>query len=115
MAGTKLLHYIRVSNPVNPEVLTSYQLRLSSNRGNPYLEPSGYLKLLQGLPVFASYLCTHNPLPTIGPTIPATLATVLRDVYFTSNPNGPRCRPQTQLGKLTTGQLQEFPQLKPLP
>ncbi|MGB0098168.1 MAG: MlaD family protein [Solirubrobacteraceae bacterium] len=115
VAGTKLLHYIRVSNPVNPEVLTSYQLRLSSNRGNPYLEPSGYLKLLQGLPVFASYLCTHNPLPTIGPTIPATLATVLRDVYFTSNPNGPRCRPQTQLGKLTTGQLQEFPQLKPLP
>jgi phospholipid/cholesterol/gamma-HCH transport system substrate-binding protein len=113
-AGNKLLHYIRVSNPVNPEVLATYQKRLSSNRSNPYLEPGGYTQLLQGLPAFASYLCTPNPLPTIGPSIPATLATVLQSVYFTSDPSGPPCRAQTQLGKLT-GQLQDFPQLKPLP
>ena len=114
-AGNKLLHYIRVSNPVNPEVLAPYQRRLSSNRSNPYLEPGGYTQLLQGLPAFASYLCTHNPLPTIGPSIPATLATVLQSVYFTSDPSGPPCRAQTQLGTLTTGQMQDFPQLKPLP
>lgn len=114
-AGTKLLHYIRVSNPVNPEVLAPYQTRLSSNRSNPYLVPGGYTQLLQGLPAFASYLCTRNPLPTIGPSIPATLAAVLQNVYFTSDPRGPPCRAQTQLGGLTTGQLQDFPQLKPLP
>ena len=40
--GNKLLHYVRVSSPVNPETLTDYSHRLSSNRGNPYLVPSGY-------------------------------------------------------------------------
>ena len=112
---TKQLHYLRISNPVNPEVLTTYQNRLSSNRGNPYLEPGGYGKLVQGLPVFGGYVCTSNPLPTIGPDIPANLATTLRNVYFTSNPGGPPCRGQAPLGKATTGQQQAFPQLTPLP
>ncbi len=112
---TKVLHYVRISNPVNPEVLANYQKRLSSNRGNPYLIPGGYTKLLQGLPVFGGYLCTTTPQPTIGPTIDESLATVLRDVYFTSSPGGPPCKAQPPLGTATTGQAQAFPQLKPLP
>jgi hypothetical protein len=115
IAGDKLLHYLRISNPVNPEALTSYQKRLSSNRGNPYIAPGGYLSLLNGLSVFGNYLCTNNPLPTIGPTIPASLATVLRNVYFTSNPGGPPCKAQAPLGTTTTGHLQAFPFLNPLP
>ncbi len=114
-AGTALLHYLRVSNPVNPEVLTNYQHRLESNRGNPYMAPGAYSSLQQGWPVFGSYLCTANPLPTIGPGIDATLAEVLQSVYFTSDPSGPPCKAQPPLGALTTGQLQAFPQLKPLP
>jgi phospholipid/cholesterol/gamma-HCH transport system substrate-binding protein len=112
---SKQLHYLRISNPVNPEVLTSYQNRLSSNRANPYLEPGGYSKLQQGLPVFGGYVCTGNPLPTIGSDIPANLATVLRNVYFTSNPGGPPCKAQAPLGTATTGRHQAFPQLTPLP
>lgn len=112
---TRQLHYLRISNPVNPEVLTNYQKRLSSNRGNPYLEPGGYTQLLHGLRVFGSYLCTSNPQPTIGPTIEAGLAQILRDVYFTPSPGGPPCRAQGPLGAVTTGQQQAFPQLKPLP
>ena len=73
ISQTKLLHYLRISNPVNPETLTSYQHRLESNRGNPYMAPGGYQQLLGGLSVFGSYLCTANPQPTIGPTIPANL------------------------------------------
>jgi phospholipid/cholesterol/gamma-HCH transport system substrate-binding protein len=115
IAGTKIEHYLRISNPVNPEALTAYQKRLSSNRGNPYMAPGGYLKLLDGLSVFGNYLCTTNPLPTIGPTIPASLASVLRDVYYTSNPGGPPCKAQAPLGSVTTGQLQAFPHLQPLP
>ena len=114
-AGTGLLHYVRAAQPVNPEVLTAYQNRLSSNRGNPYLEPGGYLKLMQGLPVFGSYLCTNNPQPTIGPTIPADQAAILRADYYTSNPDGPPCVAQAPLGQLTTGQLQAFPHLTALP
>jgi phospholipid/cholesterol/gamma-HCH transport system substrate-binding protein len=114
-AGTGLLHYVRAAQPVNPEVLTEYPHRLESNRGNPYLEPGGYLKLAQGLPVFGSYLCTNNPQPTIGPTIPSDLAAILRSDYYTSNPQGPPCTAQALLGGLTTGQLQAFPHLTPLP
>jgi len=104
-----------VSNPVNPEVFLPYKNRLSSNRSNPYLAPRGYQNLLSGLSVFGSYLCTNNPQPTIGPTIPASLAQILRDVYYTAQPGGPPCKAQPPLGALTTGQNQSFPHLSQLP
>jgi hypothetical protein len=119
------LHYVRVSNPINPELLTRYQTRPSSNRSNPYLEPGGYGKLLQGLPVFGSYLCTSQPLPTFGSSLSAstasvagtvlTLAQLLAKYYYTPTPGGPRCTAQPSLGAQTTGQAQAFPQLQPLP
>jgi virulence factor Mce-like protein len=112
---TAQLHYLRISNPVNPEVLTAYQKRLQTNRGNPYMQPGGYLGLLHGLSVFGNYLCTSTPLPSISTQIPATLAAVLRSVYYTSDPSGPPCKPQAALGPSTTGQLQAFPHLQPLP
>ncbi len=112
---TGLLHYLRISNPVNPEVLTAYQNRLESNRGNPYMAPGGYGKLLAGLQVFGGYLCTRNPQPTIGPGIPATLVGFLSSVYYTANSGGPACRAQPPLGTTTTGQLTSYPHLNPLP
>jgi len=115
-SGTgKPVHYARLSNPVNPEVFFPYGRRLSSNRSNPYMAPGGYLNLLSGLSVFGSYLCTSNPQPTIGPSIPASLAKILRDVYYTTQPGGPPCKAQPSLGTVTTGQLQAFPHLTPLP
>lgn len=114
-AGTSTLHYLRLSNPVNPEVLTNYQTRLESNRGNPYMQPGGYSQLLQGLSVFAGNLCTNNPQPAPGPGIPANLLADFHRAYFTAKPGGPPCKAQAPLGANTTGQLQAFPQLKPLP
>jgi phospholipid/cholesterol/gamma-HCH transport system substrate-binding protein len=118
-------HYVRVSNPINPELLTPYQQRPSSNRSNPYLEPGGYLKLLNGLPVFGKYLCTTHPLPSFGASLSGittsvagtvlTLAQLLSNYYYTSTPGGPPCTAQPSLGALTTGQAQAFPQLQPLP
>jgi phospholipid/cholesterol/gamma-HCH transport system substrate-binding protein len=113
--GSTLLHYVRVSNPINPETLTDYSHRLSSNRGNPYLVPGGYYGLASGLPVFGSYLCTRNPPPAIGPSIPASLAAVLSADYYTADPSGPPCKGQEPLGEATIGHLQAFPQLQPLP
>jgi phospholipid/cholesterol/gamma-HCH transport system substrate-binding protein len=113
--SSKLLHYVRISNPINPETLTDYSHRLYSNRGNPYLVPGGFTALSGGLPVFGGYLCTTNPQPAIGPTIPAALAAVLSSVYYTSDPSGPSCKAQPPLGEATTGQLQAFPQLQPTP
>jgi phospholipid/cholesterol/gamma-HCH transport system substrate-binding protein len=119
------LHYLRTSNPINPELLTRYQTRPSSNRANPYLEPGGYLKLLHGLPVFGGYLCTSHPLPGFDSSLSDTTTSVngtvltleqlLQQYYYTSSPGGPPCTAQPPLGTLTTGQPQAFPQLQPLP
>ena len=117
-AQTKVLHYIRISNPINPETLTVYQRRPSSNRSNAYMQPGGYDQLLTGLPSFGGYLCTANALPTIGPSIDPSLAAILRAAYFTAKPGGPPCRPQPPLGTLLPGtlrQMQAFPHLQPLP
>jgi hypothetical protein len=113
--GQKLLQYVRVSTPLSPETLTDYGHRISTNRGNPYLVPGGYSSLFSGLPVFGNYLCTSNPPPTIGPTIPAALAAVLSADYYTSDPSGPACQAQPPLGEATTGQPQAFPQPQALP
>jgi ABC-type transporter Mla subunit MlaD len=115
LTQTALLHYLRISNPVNPETLNGYANRLESNRGSPYMVPGGYGKLLTGLQVYGGYLCTHNPQPTIGPGIPATLVGYLSSVYYTAKSGGPACRAQPPLGTVTTGQLTSYPHLNPLP
>jgi phospholipid/cholesterol/gamma-HCH transport system substrate-binding protein len=128
ISTSNLLHYALISNPVNPEVLTAHQRRLSSNRANPYLSPGGY-NLLSGLPVFGSYLCTSDPQPTFGAPLSAQQAQItvggktqtisvtqlLQAFYYTANPGGPPCKGQAPLGATTTGQSQAFPHLNPLP
>ncbi len=115
ITSTKLLHYLRISNPVNPETVAAYSHRISSNRGNPYMAPGGYAGLLHGLSVFDGALCTGTAQPTIGSTISSTLAAILRSTFYTPTPGGPPCKPQAPLGLATTGQPQAFPQLQPLP
>lgn len=120
---SKLLHYLRITNPISPEVLTAYSHRLSSNRGNPYTVPGILDQLTRGLPVFHAGLCTSNPQPTVGAEIQsatgysasgAVLADILRRAYYTATPGGPPCRAQSPLGVVTTGQLGSFPHLQPL-
>jgi phospholipid/cholesterol/gamma-HCH transport system substrate-binding protein len=118
-------HYVRISNPINPELLTTYTKRPDSNRSNPYIAPGGYTKLLKGLQSFGSYLCTSNPLPTFGSSLSdtttsvtgtvLTLAQLLAQYYYTATPGGPPCQAQAPLGSVTTGQNQSFPHLQPLP
>jgi phospholipid/cholesterol/gamma-HCH transport system substrate-binding protein len=115
ISSSKLLHYLRITNPVNPEVLAAYKHRLISNRANPYMAPGGYGQLAGGLSVFGSDLCTSNPQPSIGPTISSSLAAILRTTYYTTTPGGPACKTQAPLGGSTTGQPQAFPHLQPLP
>lgn len=119
------LHYLRISNPINPELLTAYAKRPSSNRSNAYMAPGGYNQLLSGLASFGSYLCTGNPLPTFDPSLSQTttsvtgtvltLAQLLAQYYYTPTPGGPPCKAQAPLGTVTTGQNQSFPHLQPLP
>jgi phospholipid/cholesterol/gamma-HCH transport system substrate-binding protein len=117
------LHYLRVMNPLNPEVMTGYANRLSTNRSNPYTEPGAYDRLAAGrpLPVFDASLCTSNPVPAapapVEPYMPADLVSRVNEfVYGAPNNVGraPPCVPQQPLGRLL-GQDGAYPRLQPLP
>jgi phospholipid/cholesterol/gamma-HCH transport system substrate-binding protein len=117
------VHYLRVMNPLNPEVMTGYPNRLATNRNNPYTEPGAYDRLGQRrpLPVFGSHLCTSNPTPN--PPAPnefltERLASEIQKFVFgfgTDNAGrAPPCEPQAPLGRII-GQSGQFPALQPLP
>jgi phospholipid/cholesterol/gamma-HCH transport system substrate-binding protein len=117
------LHYLRVMNPLNPEIMTGYSNRLGTNRTNPYSEPGAYDRLAQGqpLPVFGSYLCTSNPTPTPPPPneylSERLAAEIRRFVYGIGTENegrAPPCIEQAPLGRLV-GQSGRYPHVEPLP
>ena len=85
--------------PGQPGDADRYQHRLDSNRGNPYMAPGGYEQLMTGYPYSVVICAPANPQPTIGPTIPAKLAAILQDVYYTATPGGPPCKAQAPLGQ----------------
>jgi virulence factor Mce-like protein len=125
-SGGRQLHYLRISNPINPESLTPFAKRPETNRTNPYLAPGGFNNLRKGLKTFGTYLCTQNPLAPLSATLDdpstetsiagemLTLGEVVRTFFITSDPSGPPCTAQAPLGKQTTGQNATFPSLKPL-
>jgi phospholipid/cholesterol/gamma-HCH transport system substrate-binding protein len=117
------LHVLRVTNPMNPEIMAGFPNRLSTNRGNPYTAPGAYDRLAQGrpLPVFGSYLCTANPVPDapapVDPYWPALLVTRVNKFVYggTHSRNAaPPCEAQAPLGELI-GQSGAYPRLQPLP
>ena len=109
------VHYLRPSNPVNPENLAAYPTRIETNRSNPYLEPGGYAKLATGLEVFGRYLCTSNPVAPLAPDIAAlvpqeTVDLVNRIAYDGEGPvPAPPCKEQAPLGTTLYGQPGRYP------
>jgi virulence factor Mce-like protein len=56
--GTKRVHYLRTTNPLNPEVLASYPRRIGSNRPNAYALPGAFDRLANNsLPEFETRHC----------------------------------------------------------
>jgi phospholipid/cholesterol/gamma-HCH transport system substrate-binding protein len=43
------VHYLRTTNPLNPENLAVHPRRIGSNRPNPYMKPRGFDDMLRGL------------------------------------------------------------------
>jgi phospholipid/cholesterol/gamma-HCH transport system substrate-binding protein len=58
------VHYLRTTNPLNPENLAVYPRRIGSNRPNPYTKPGNFTQLRRGLPVFENRHCSSG-VPTI--------------------------------------------------
>jgi phospholipid/cholesterol/gamma-HCH transport system substrate-binding protein len=70
------LHYLRTTNPFNPENLAVYPRRIGSNRPNAYAKGGNFKQLPQGMPVFENRHCsngiptvTNVPLPPLPPAI----------------------------------------------
>jgi len=120
-------HYLRTTNPTNPEMLAGYPHRIASNRSNPYTAPGGYDKLrTEGhLEVYGAYLCTDNAVPPppapSEPWLPPDLQEdIVRFVYggpenAGAAATGPPCDEQAPLGNLVGQPGQRFPHLQPLP
>jgi phospholipid/cholesterol/gamma-HCH transport system substrate-binding protein len=111
-------HYLRTSNPVNPEMLSIYSKRLPTNRSNAYPFPGDSLNLKDGLPSFETRNCTGQSTLQLGlgPAVPGVLTDALRDniLKFALN-NGsvpaPPCKQQARFN-LHGGTLTQFPQLQ---
>jgi phospholipid/cholesterol/gamma-HCH transport system substrate-binding protein len=65
------VHYLRTTNPLNPENLAAYPRRLGTNRPNPYSQPGIFTRLRDGLPVFENRHCNRGGQPTVTNTPPA--------------------------------------------
>ncbi len=80
------LHYLRTTNPFNPENLAVYPKRLASNRPNPYRLPGSFDELTRGLPVYEDRQCNpENLIPTVT-NVPLPIPSVVPTVVPTAVP-----------------------------
>jgi virulence factor Mce-like protein len=101
--GNTRVHYLRTTNPANPENLAVYPRRVASNRPNPYTLPGAFRTLVAGLPSYETRQCGTGPAPTLStapsPYIPPDLAANVQKYFFgTAADDGavavPPCKPQ---------------------
>jgi phospholipid/cholesterol/gamma-HCH transport system substrate-binding protein len=81
------VHYLRTTNPFNPENLAVYPRRLGTNRPNAYMLPGGSDKLSSGMEVFEDRHCgraapvaTNGATPTVSvptPSLPVPVPTIV--------------------------------------
>jgi phospholipid/cholesterol/gamma-HCH transport system substrate-binding protein len=106
------VHYLRTTNPLNPENLAAYPRRIGTNRPNPYTKPGLFDQLRSGLPVFEDRHCGAGvptitnlppvePLPTPLPDLPLDqlvppdlLQRIIRLGFSGGTVAAPPCRPQ---------------------
>jgi phospholipid/cholesterol/gamma-HCH transport system substrate-binding protein len=89
--GNKNVHYLRTSNPANPENLAVYQRRLSTNRPNPYTFPGAFRGLAAGLLSYETRQCTGTPSPTLvadPALVPPDLQANIQKYFFGPLTNG---------------------------
>ncbi|HET9738087.1 MAG TPA: MlaD family protein [Solirubrobacteraceae bacterium] len=112
------VHYLRTTNPLNPENLAVYPRRIGSNRPNAYAKPGNFDQLRRGLPVFENRHCSSGvptitnvpaptpvPLPVPIPTdlIPAQLLDQIIQFGFAGRPGSQTAVPCRWQGPYTFG------------
>jgi phospholipid/cholesterol/gamma-HCH transport system substrate-binding protein len=69
------IHYLRTTNPLNPENLAVYPKRIGTNRPNPYVHSGAFDRLAKGLQVYEDRHCNAG-VPTITNQVLGTLPTL---------------------------------------
>jgi phospholipid/cholesterol/gamma-HCH transport system substrate-binding protein len=123
VSGTeKRVHYLRTSNPVNPEMLAAYPRRIGSNRPNAYTLPNTYDQLSSGMPVFEDRQCGRGvPVisqvtdPVLTLLLPQSLVDQINQVILpvTSQTQvpAPPCKKQGPYS--FQGETTQYPHVKP--
>ena len=121
-AGGIKRHGLRTANPLSPENLAAYPVRLASNRSNAYTFPNATLKLSElltptgGPPVFRSSSCSTGIRPKLSPDAAATIGQTLYDninkfVFLGDPANVPAPRCIQQAPFTASGRTSSFPQI----
>jgi phospholipid/cholesterol/gamma-HCH transport system substrate-binding protein len=115
------VHYLRTTNPLNPENLAVYPRRIASNRTNAYPQPGNFSLLRSGMPVFDDRGCangapnvTNVPLPPLPPAVgnlvPQDLLNRIILFAFAGNPAHVPAPPCRQQGRFNFGgEVTQYP------
>jgi phospholipid/cholesterol/gamma-HCH transport system substrate-binding protein len=110
-----LVKYLRTTNPLNPEALAQYPVRVGTNRPNPYRFPLATLELPQGMPVFEDRQCGRGNQFTIDPLQTLLPAQLINNVNKFALDDGtvaaPPCRKQARFS--VQGRITQYPQVGP--
>jgi phospholipid/cholesterol/gamma-HCH transport system substrate-binding protein len=116
--GNTRVHYLRTTNPTNPENLAVYPRRLASNRANAYQFPNAFRGLASGLPSYETRQCDVGPVPTLGSNpalIPPALEANVQTYFFNAPPGtrtaAPACKQQGAFP--FGGEVTQFPHVNP--
>jgi phospholipid/cholesterol/gamma-HCH transport system substrate-binding protein len=122
--GGRQVHYLRTTNPLNPENLAVYPRRIGTNRPNAYAKPGNFSQLRQGMPVFENRHCANGvpsitnvpstPLPPVlGDLIPDELLNNIVTFAFGGTQQGGAavpCRPQGRYD--FGGEITQYPHVR---
>jgi virulence factor Mce-like protein len=116
--GNTRVHYLRTTNPTNPENLAVYPRRISTNRPNPYQFPDAFRNLAAGLPSYETRQCGTGPVPTLASDpalIPPDLEANVQTYFFNAPPGTPVAAPACkQQGKFPFGgEVTQYPHVNP--
>jgi phospholipid/cholesterol/gamma-HCH transport system substrate-binding protein len=116
--GNTRVHYLRTTNPTNPENLAVYPRRLASNRANAYQFPNAFRSLATGLPSYETRQCGFGPTPTLASNpalIPPALEANVKTYFFNGTPGSataaPACRQQGSFP--FGGEVTQYPHVNP--
>jgi phospholipid/cholesterol/gamma-HCH transport system substrate-binding protein len=113
--GADAVHYLRTTNPANPENLAVYPRRIGTNRPNPYQFPGAFARLAAGLPQYETRQCGRGvptlvtqPLPAGAVPPPPTLIPSIPGLPPVVPPVVPNVDPTTLIPAPLAANIQHF-------